>query len=93
MIRLPGIQSWFKDEINAIFLDNLDVDSDDGDQSDSDDCELIFESRARNHQESMDHLENADDNLPPRTARSLMDHRYASIALTMDNYQKMYVCH
>lgn len=87
--RLPGIQSWFKDEVNAIFIDASDDNSDDGDQSDSDG--ELDPSSVRNHQEAMDRLEDADDNLSPRAARSLMDHRYASIALSIDNYQKMYV--
>lgn len=90
--RLPGIHSWFKDEVNAIFIDGLDDNSDDDDRSDSD-SEPDHPEGIKNYQEALDHLEDVDNDLSSAKARPLMDHRYASIALSVNDYQKMYVLH
>jgi len=78
--RLPSIRSWFSKDVNNLFIE--DESSNDGD-SDLDSIE--------DYQFALDLLKDVDDDLTPTQGRQLMDHRYASIALSIEEHAKMYV--
>lgn len=80
--RLPSIRSWFSKDVNNIFDEDESSNDGDGD-SDLDSID--------DYQFALDLLEDVDNNLTPTQGRRLMDYRYASIALSIEEHAQMYV--
>ena len=82
--RLPSIRSWFSDseDIDALFV---------GDHESGDDASGDFNDLDLTHdyQFALDVLEGADDDLSFAQERRLMDYRYASIALSIEEHAQM----
>lgn len=78
--RLPSIRSWFSEDVNDLFIE--DESSDDSDS----DLDSI-----KDYQFTLDLLEDVDDDLSPTQGQQLMDHRYASIALSIEEHAQMYI--
>ena len=82
--RLPSIRSWFSDseDIDALFV---------GDHESGNDANGDFNDLDLTHdyQFALDVLEGADDDLSFAQERRLMDYRYASIALSIEEHAQM----
>lgn len=83
---LPGIQSWFHDKQNPFLFQDDDLDG----NSDTDSV-VDGDTQDDNYQDLMDLLEDADDDLSVTDSQKLMDYRYVSIALSIQEHEKMYV--
>jgi hypothetical protein len=87
MVRLPNISSWFKDE-SAHEMDNepyIDSDADSGSTSDTDNLDAL------DYQAALDCVEHLDDSMTEADGRRLMNLRYATVALSVDDRMKMWV--
>lgn len=89
-IRLPGIQSWYQADNNLaeLLFSDMDQESED-DLSDSDNSDEDSEFAVANYQQVIDSLEDIDPDLSLRNAQALMDYRYASIALSLQENSHM----
>lgn len=80
--RLPGIRTWFHEDINTLFSGEEGSDLDD-------DLHSVLGSDTEDYQHALDLLEDADDDLPTTQERRLMDYWYASIALSIEERTQM----
>ncbi|KAF9472308.1 hypothetical protein BDN70DRAFT_818838 [Pholiota conissans] len=80
VVRFPGISTWYTDQ------DNIDSDS----ECDSDSLSSDNVDDTPNYQDVLDSLEDLDGSISEQENRRLMDFRYATVALTVDD--QMSIC-